>query len=52
VKDIHDFLRVREAPVESEVAEIIGIADAVLYNWQSTDMYHDAICALISEVQK
>jgi|GEM_PF-42760 len=48
LSNIHDFLKLREAPVESEVAELIGLADAVLYNWKGSDMYHDAICRLMA----
>ena len=50
VKNIHDFLKVREAPVESEVADLIESADAVLYNWQGNDMYHEALCAFMAKV--
>ena len=52
VGNIHDFLKVREAPVESEVADMIGMADAVLYNWQGVDMLRNTLCKLMSEIQK
>jgi len=52
VNNIHDFLNLREAPVESEVADMISLADALLYNWQGKDVYQDAICKLMTQVQK
>lgn len=47
---IHDFLKVREALVEQEVEQLIGISDAVLYNWTGRTSYRMAIRALIHEV--
>ena len=36
---IFDFLKIRNAPVEQDVEEFIGIADAVLYNWTGKKDY-------------
>jgi hypothetical protein len=49
---IFDFLRVRDDPVEAEVREMIGQADAVLYNWNGRTEYQDAICDLMNEVYR
>jgi 8-oxo-dGTP pyrophosphatase MutT (NUDIX family) len=48
--DIHDFLKLREAPVEREVYGMIGTADAVLYNWAGKPMYQAAVRRLMSQV--
>jgi len=47
---IHDFLTIREAPVEGEVEEFIDISDAVLYNWAGRESYRMAIRALFSRI--
>ncbi len=47
---IHDFLRIREAPVEGEVEEFIDISDAVLYNWAGRKSYRMAIRSLFSRI--
>lgn len=46
---IHDFLRLREAPVESETAGMIRDSDAVLYNWTGKVPFRDAIRRLVAE---
>ena len=45
---IHDFLRVRDAPGEEEVRELLGHADAVINNWFGRKQYLDAIRRLMS----
>jgi hypothetical protein len=50
ITSIHDFLAIREAPVESEVEEFIDISDAVLYNWAGRKSYRMAIRALFSRI--
>src|SRR5207245_8871850 len=47
---IHDFLRVRDSSVEREVEELIGLSDAVLYNWQGRNMYRRAVLQLMHAV--
>ncbi|PWU08165.1 MAG: hypothetical protein C5B47_05080, partial [Verrucomicrobia bacterium] len=47
---IHDFLRVNDSPVEAEVKGMIGLADAVLYNWTGEFRYRDAVRQLMQEV--
>ncbi|MGE0275523.1 MAG: HTH domain-containing protein [Nitrospiraceae bacterium] len=49
---IHDFLRLREAPVEGEVEEFIDISDAVLYNWAGLKRYRMAVRALFSKIMR
>jgi hypothetical protein len=45
-----DFLKLSEAPVEQDVKKMIGIADAVLYNWMGKSMYKEAIGKLMQNV--
>ncbi len=45
-----DFLRLSEAPVEQGVKKMIGIADAVLYNWMGKSMYKEAVGKLMQNV--
>ena len=47
---IDDFLRVREADVESEVGSLISKADAVLYNWNGRVRFRETVRALLGEV--
>jgi predicted NUDIX family phosphoesterase/dephospho-CoA kinase len=47
---LNDFLRVRDAPVETDTASLITRADAVLYNWTGRRQYRAAIGALMKEV--
>jgi len=47
---INEFLKVREAPVEKEIEELIGVSDAVLYNWTGRPSYRRAIRELMHEV--
>lgn len=49
--DIHQFLRVRSAPVEQAVERLIDEADAVLYNWRGRDPYKAAIRRLMREAR-
>jgi predicted NUDIX family phosphoesterase len=49
---IHEFLRLSDSPVESEVRGMIGIADAVLYNWFGEPGYKYAIRKLIRDVSR
>jgi predicted NUDIX family phosphoesterase/dephospho-CoA kinase len=47
---VGDFIRVREAPVEVETASLIGLADAVLYNWTGRRAYRAMIGRLMKAV--
>ena len=47
---IFDFLRVRGAPVESEVEGMIVQSDAVLYNWTGRDAYCQAVRKLMGKL--
>jgi hypothetical protein len=47
---IHDFLSVRDSPVEQEVERLLGLSDAVLYNWGGRHMYRQALRDLMREV--
>lgn len=47
-----DFIRVREAEVESEVADMIGLADAVLYNWWGRGGFRSAIRLLMHNLRQ
>ncbi len=49
---IQDFLRVSDFPVETEVRSMIGISDAILYNWSGRPLYRDAIRQLMKDVLK
>jgi predicted NUDIX family phosphoesterase/dephospho-CoA kinase len=44
---IYDFLTIREALVESEVGNLIGISDAVLYNWTGRPQYRQVVMSLM-----
>ena len=44
---IHDFLRVRDAPGEEEVQDLLARADAVIDNWFGRQQYLDAIRRLM-----
>ena len=44
---LFDFLRVRRAPVEREVEDLIGQSDAVLYNWTGRSEYRRAVRGLM-----
>lgn len=44
---IFDFLKIRGAEVENEVEDMIGLSDAVLYNWTGQDRYRQAIKAMM-----
>jgi hypothetical protein len=43
-------MKVREAPVETEVRKLIQVADAVLYNWNGRTEYRTAIRTLMREL--
>jgi predicted NUDIX family phosphoesterase/dephospho-CoA kinase len=47
---VDDFLRVRDSPVEKEAERLLGLSDAVLYNWQGRHMYREAVLQLMSAV--
>lgn len=47
---IHEFIAVRESPVESEVTGMIEDADAVLYNWTGKMGYRQTIQAMMQEL--
>lgn len=47
---IHQFLRVREQPVEQETFEFLPKADGVLYNWVGHDGYKDAVRDMMAKV--
>jgi hypothetical protein len=47
---IFDFLRVRNAPVERDVEQMIGLSDAVLYNWTGRAQYRRAVHGLMREL--
>ncbi len=47
---IHEFLSVRDAPVEREVMDMLAISDAVLYNWTGRTEYREIVQQLISEI--
>ena len=49
---IFDYLTVRNAPVENEVEEAIGMADAVLYNWAGISEYKQTIRLLMDSIEK
>lgn len=46
-----EFLKLRSAPVEGEVAEMIGVADAVLYNWTGRSEYQRMIEAFMKAIR-
>jgi predicted NUDIX family phosphoesterase/adenylate kinase family enzyme len=45
-----EFLRARNAPVETEVEGLISVADAVLYNWTGRLQYRETIRALMEDL--
>ena len=47
---IQNFLAIREAPVERETYDMIGLADAVLYNWIGRPMYRAIVREFMGEV--
>ncbi len=47
---IEEFMKVREAPVETAVRKLIQVADAVLYNWNGRTEYRTAIRTLMREL--
>ncbi|HEV7299827.1 MAG TPA: HTH domain-containing protein [Tepidisphaeraceae bacterium] len=49
---IFEFLERRNAEVERDVAGMISVADAVLYNWIGRAEYQQAICDLMETVMK
>lgn len=48
---IHDFLAVREAPVEEEVPGMIADADAVVYNWAGLQGFRDIARSLMKDLE-
>lgn len=46
-----DFLATRSAEAEGEVEELIGSADAVLYNWTGRLQYRETINSLMAELR-
>ena len=49
---IHDFLKVRDAPVEREVGTMLTACDAVLYNWTGRVGFHETIRNLMAEASR
>lgn len=49
---IGDFLKLRAAPAEAEVAELFGLADGVLYNWFGRQKYRSIVRRLIRETNE
>jgi hypothetical protein len=47
---VGEFILVREAPVEAETASLLGLADAVLYNWTGRRAYRAMIGRLMQAV--
>jgi predicted NUDIX family phosphoesterase/dephospho-CoA kinase len=47
---VHEFIEVREAPVEAEVASLIGHADGVVYNWAGIKGFRDIARTLMKEL--
>jgi predicted NUDIX family phosphoesterase/dephospho-CoA kinase len=47
---IHEFLRLSESPVEAEVKGMIGVADAILYNWTGELRYKETVRRLMKDV--
>ncbi len=52
VSTIHDFLAIRDNPVEREVREMIGLSDVVLYNWTGRLSYRNIIGKLMADAEK
>jgi predicted NUDIX family phosphoesterase/dephospho-CoA kinase len=48
--DIHDFLVIRDNPVEAEVDGLITIADAILYNWRGRTAYRKVLREMMKEI--
>lgn len=49
VTSIHDFLAIRDSPVEREVRNLIGRSDAVIYNWTGRLPYRNTLAMLMGE---
>lgn len=49
---IFDYLNVRNSLVEKEVEELIGVADAILYNWAGIFQYRQTIRSLMNNIEK
>ena len=47
---IQDFLAIRESPVERDTYDMIGMADAVLYNWTGRPIYCELVHRFMGEV--
>lgn len=47
---IHEFIAVREAPVEAEVASLLGEADGVVYNWAGISGFREVSRALMKDL--
>lgn len=47
---VHEFIEVREAPVEAEVASLIGDADAVVYNWEGLGEFRAIARSLMKDL--
>jgi predicted NUDIX family phosphoesterase/dephospho-CoA kinase len=47
---IFEFLNRRHAPVEQEINEMIGLSDAILYNWTGRSELRQAIKMLMKEL--
>jgi predicted NUDIX family phosphoesterase len=47
ITSMAEFLRLREAEVESEVGDLIGISDAVIYNWFGRNLYRETLRSLM-----
>lgn len=48
---IHDFIAVREAPVEAEVASLLGDADGVVYNWAGITGFREISRSLMKDLE-
>ncbi len=46
---IFEFLRIQNAPVETQVRDMIGLSDAVLYNWTGRHEYRSAAGSIMRE---
>jgi hypothetical protein len=45
-----DYLAIRDAPVEREVADMIELADGVLYNWTGQAFHAATIDSMYNEL--
>ncbi len=50
IENIHDFLKIRDNPVERQIGGMIRYSDAVLYNWTGHTEYQEAIYQLMEAI--